>query len=471
MPGLYQQQLGIPPGFPAILKALARETLRAQPDNIYEFAARYFLQLVEDQKHGGGDYGDDAETGEAGGNRMASLSNSELEELVMQLFVAADKDNNGYLDRAEFKAALRSSDLNLSTKQIRWAMEEADENANGVVEYREFVPIMVQILQAMQAKEAALAAEQAIAQQAETLLLHGMPQAELEALILRTFQKSDTDGSGTLDRAEFKKCLLDADLGLSRKDVNALMSEIDVDGSGTIDYTEFLPLCFNILVERQKDEMLTNETLRSRSALENELLDSFQEADTQGTSLLPRATVKQVLQELSFQFLGLTNLQIVTILAQARTTPDGSVNYVAFAPVAAAMIHTMVDLLQQKQRADAILRFAQTGSAQAMRSMNPGQIKELMLAAFKEADVAASGTLSRDETITVLLSLGASELALSTSEVNALISAIDGNEDGQVQYAEVVDFMYDVLAHLEREAFIQSVAYTTGAAQEPILTS
>jgi len=56
-------------------------------------------------------------------------------------------------------------------------------------------------------------------------MLHGMPRDELEAMMEGVFKAADGDGSGILDRKEFAKCLKSSELGLSRKEVNLLMSE------------------------------------------------------------------------------------------------------------------------------------------------------------------------------------------------------------------------------------------------------
>ena len=43
----YQRAFAVPEDFPALLKTFTREILRAQPENLYEFGARYFAELVE----------------------------------------------------------------------------------------------------------------------------------------------------------------------------------------------------------------------------------------------------------------------------------------------------------------------------------------------------------------------------------------------------------------------------------------
>ena len=60
----------------------------------------------------------------------------------------------------------------------------------------------------------------------------------------------------------------------------------------------------------------------------------------------------------------------------------------------------------------------------------------------------------------VACEVGTGELALKPGEINALVAAVDEDQDGKVTYAELVDFLFDVLVHLERENYIQEVAFS-----------
>lgn len=45
---------------------------------------------------------------------------------------------------------------------------------------------------------------------------------------------------------EFKEALKAAELGLTRKDINLILSHIDVDRDGLVSYEEFIPVCFQV---------------------------------------------------------------------------------------------------------------------------------------------------------------------------------------------------------------------------------
>jgi hypothetical protein len=61
--------------------------------------------------------------------------------------------------------------------------------------------------------------------------------------------KADVDKGGYLTRKEFVKCMKDANLGFTRKEINAMMSEVDENQDGQITYNEFAPVCFSVLTE------------------------------------------------------------------------------------------------------------------------------------------------------------------------------------------------------------------------------
>ena len=75
-------------------------------------------------------------------------------------------------------------------------------------------------------------------------------------MLVDLFAACDDDGSGALSLNEFHKCIREAELGLTRKEINRLMQEVDADQDGIVTYEEFVPLCFDMLVELLKDELL-----------------------------------------------------------------------------------------------------------------------------------------------------------------------------------------------------------------------
>ena len=80
----------IPDGFPEILKGFTREALRAQPEDINQFAAEYFANLAATNGPADGEYG--AAPG-------MSVDLGSMRNQIESLFLQADVEGKGYLTR------------------------------------------------------------------------------------------------------------------------------------------------------------------------------------------------------------------------------------------------------------------------------------------------------------------------------------------------------------------------------------
>ena len=174
------------------------------------FSEDYFLNggregLLARRRAESANAGDDGADEEP---EIAFPTPEELETKIQQIFVMADADGNGVLDRKEFKRVMKlfASELKLQVADLRQIMVLADENDDGLIEYHEFVPVALELLQTMyakmrhaqqQAKRSARAADAA-----QDFLLNGLTRAQLEAALQEMFRAADTDGSGELDRKE-----------------------------------------------------------------------------------------------------------------------------------------------------------------------------------------------------------------------------------------------------------------------------
>lgn len=117
--------------------------------------------------------------------------------------------------------------------------------------------------------------------------------------------------------------------------------------AGQVTYAEFVPLCYQILVEILREEIVASQ--KSPTQLEEYLMDLMSASDPDGSGLLPASTIKDVLRAADF---GLTRLQIHTVLAEAEEGDDGLVEYAAFAPLAADLIYRLLDSAAQADKID-----------------------------------------------------------------------------------------------------------------------
>ena len=434
MPSKFGTEHTVPEGFPDVLRGFMREALRSQPDNLWKFGAHYFTELQQQQN------------AEASGGGAPRLSPAELLELLSQMFAEADVDHSGALNHAELKTVLANADLGLTKRESMALLSEADMDGNGEVSYEEFVPLAVDLVQAMYARMDAQQAkaddEDQARRDAKDYLVHGMKKDEVENIMGEIFKRSDADGSGSLSIAEFQKCCRDADIGLTRKEVNILMHQCDVDGDGTISYDEFVPLCFEMLVEIMKDEILAEK--KPPSELEIFLKSLFQAADSAGEG---RLGPTQMLSVVYHADLGLSRLQTHAVLSEGEYDEDGMCDYAKFAPTAAELICRMLDVDAQIERNAAI---AALSGSDLVHGMSKSEVENLLFKEFDDA-TGGKGTCALAQVKAILTQ---SALGVSPTEMNALLAACAMDGNGEVMYAELCTYAFPVLQYLAQNAAI-----------------
>jgi len=182
--------------------------------------------------------------------------------LLEKIFVEADTDGNGTLDKKEFRVLMTSHDFGLSRKEIKILFTQADVNGDGLVDYAEFIPAAVQLISILRARKAA---EQTRFEREETArctaeyFVRGMSAPELEYMMRSAFDVADADENGTLDPDEFKAFLNEMPLNLTKKETNALILSADADADGLISFEEFVPVFHAIMSELMTLELLQGE--------------------------------------------------------------------------------------------------------------------------------------------------------------------------------------------------------------------
>ena len=134
--------------------------------------------------------------------------------------------------------------------------------------------------------------------------------------------------------------------------------------------------------------------------------------------------MKRVLEDLSFQFLGLSTFQVLAVMGEVHPDADGMIDIAKWSMTAAGMIYTMVDLSGQNLRFAAVEHLAQTEGANFLRGLSTDDVKAVLHEAFSQADKDSSGTLTIDEIGAVLQSLGDMNLPVSDRDINAIMAAI-----------------------------------------------
>jgi len=364
-------------------------------------------------------------------------STEEMEGYLQSVFEQADVNGDGFLDHTEFKSLLRNADLGLSDENVKRVMAEADEDEDGFINYHEFVPVAVQVLQGYHARRHAMEHRDKDEQSARDLamdyLLHGMSREELEATMFKLFQKADLDTDGFLDRNEFRACINDASLNLSRREINLLMAEADGDADGKISYDEFVPLCFDLLLKNLQDDIFLLQ--RNRGELENYLLEIFQYADSESTGFLAHSDIVNLLELAN---LGLSQLQIATIVSAAKRDSQSQIAYHKFISVAAEMIAEMfhANMLSDRRQGQV--------APQDVNDLSSEQLHNFLTKLFTSAAADSSGELKlppRDFK-RVLLS---TDVGFTPEQMRRMLVEADEDEENQIDCSSFVESAVGVL--------------------------
>merc|ERR1712196_197379 len=206
MTSRYRRPFRYPDGFADVLRDFTREVLRDQPKSIPEYGAAYFDRILKQSA----EQQVIAEEGSGGPDRM---SQEQLLEYLSQVFMEADVDGSGSLSYKEFKKVLQTAKFGFEKEDVRRMLMEAE-----------------------------------VQEAVRTALLHGMTKQQYKDL-LNTYFKAHAGDAGVLTREQFKQALQNAELGLTRHEINLVMAEVDANNDGVIDVNEFDNVFFEMLVE------------------------------------------------------------------------------------------------------------------------------------------------------------------------------------------------------------------------------
>jgi len=131
---------------------------------------------------------------------------------------------------------------------------------SGSLDYEEFIPLMVQVLQAISDMDKKKREDEQLkataGEVADSYLRDNMTPDQLEELMRASFKEADVSGTGVLSIKEFRSFMRTTGITLSEKEINMLFMSVDVDGSGSIDMEEFYPVFHEVMRMMIQNEAL-----------------------------------------------------------------------------------------------------------------------------------------------------------------------------------------------------------------------
>jgi Ca2+-binding EF-hand superfamily protein len=142
------------------------------------------------------------------------------------MFEEIDTDKNGYLTFDEFQKLLSKLELGISHNELGLLINEADDDHNGVVDYKEFVPLAVDMIIAFRARKIAVSVTSQQESQADKIVMDSMHSQELKQICdicMMKFRALDEKKSGYIKMSEFRKILVNVRaLGVSELDISKI---------------------------------------------------------------------------------------------------------------------------------------------------------------------------------------------------------------------------------------------------------
>ena len=144
---------------------------------------------------------------------VENLSEERITEFkaAFELF---DKDRDGAINNKELGTVMRNLGQNPSEEELQKMIKEVDLNGNGVIDFNEFLYLMVK----------------------------RMKENDTEEELIEAFKVFDRDGDGYVTAHELRNVMTCLCEETSPEEAEEMIKEADIDGDGQIDYQEFVKM-------------------------------------------------------------------------------------------------------------------------------------------------------------------------------------------------------------------------------------
>jgi Ca2+-binding EF-hand superfamily protein len=374
----------------------------------------------------------------------------------------------GSLTFDEFQTLMEQVELGISPQELRFVISEADENENGVVDYEEFVPLAVDLIQSFRARNRAKTIYSQRDVEVDELIMQAISTKDLERIsdvCLEKIYEIDTKKYGLIRVPELKRCLntIAHQVGLKENEISMICQMLPKDQFERCKYNtapnNFLEVLSKVRFMTMKNAMIEQQG----SGLQKYLLDLCREEEARiasdghakahkdshaVTGKIPFRALINILTNSSR--LSLTRLQVLVIMSEAHVQ-EGMINYFQFVPVVAKAIEIMFEPKALRQRAELIEKTDLSPEA-LLQGMQSDMFEQRLMTLFKSYDIDKSGSLDQNEFIACLESL---DLQLSYAEMVALMASADVNHTGALSFQDFMGFFTHNLLNLERERHVR----------------
>uniref|UniRef100_A0A8C4T403 EF-hand domain-containing protein n=2 Tax=Erpetoichthys calabaricus TaxID=27687 RepID=A0A8C4T403_ERPCA len=131
-----------------------------------------------------------------------------------EAFALFDKDGDGTITSKELGTVMRALGQNPSEAELQDMINEVDADSNGIVDFTEFLTLMVKRIKELDSEEE----------------------------IREAFKVFDKDGDGSISAEELHLVMKNLGEDLTDEEIYEMIREADMDGDGQINYEEFVQM-------------------------------------------------------------------------------------------------------------------------------------------------------------------------------------------------------------------------------------
>ena len=214
--------------------------------------------------------------------------------------------------------------MELSEKEISDLMLMADKNCNGMIEYREFVPLGAEVLYGLLLKQQTdkeLGLEEDMVINQAVMILYNDEIHDLSQIIVKDCKEIDEDQEGVIPTSEIYEIFKKHSGVLNEREYEILYKNIEEEYPEKFAYGEIPNIFFRYKVDVIKNGLSENNVTK----LEQYLREVFKIFDTEKTGKLSGQVLMEALARA--EKIMLTQMQLYILRSFVKKDEHGNVDY------------------------------------------------------------------------------------------------------------------------------------------------
>jgi len=357
-----------------------------------------------------------------------SISTEQAAEAAFKKF---DVNNDGKISCEELKNGLSSSGLRMNDQEVTTVFAIADLDGDGEISIDEF--------------KALLDISACATASSEQLSFKSIEDVKT------AFKRFDVNSDGHLDRNEFRQLMMATSSGANENDVDAMFRKADADGDGKVDYQELIKHMFPESAQALQKIQTSFKSLSDIKA-------AFVRYDSDGDGHINKDELKQVLT-------GFSMAEIEAIFALGDKDQSGGIDIQEFVSMMLPSAPGVIAKLSQSFRSitnvkECFKKFDTNGDGQICRSELKTGMKlsdsDLDIV-FALGDLDGDGEISMGEFVRIMSPLAGNAVNRfrncfkNIHELASVFHKIDANNDGAISIQELSTGMRDMRMSFSNE--------------------